>query len=233
MNYTFLDFISSDNSLNLNWHHIVQAKWINRWLNNEFKNLMILAPPRSGKTMVVSRKLPLYLDSQFPDNNIIVSTYSNGQSQALEREFNRKHIQPNSNVKFIGAGQQLTGCRANYIIIDDIIPYCPQYQEDYTTLWQWYYSSLVTRGTFGYKQLLIASRWDDNDLPGHIMELDSFRNDWVVIKFPLIAEQDSKYRKKGEVLWNVYDNVDQIKANSGNLFNTLYQQNPIKHFNEY
>lgn len=233
MNYTFVNFISSDNSLNLNWHHIVQAKWINRWLNNEFKNLMILAPPRSGKTMIASRKLPLYIDDQYPDSNTILATHSVGQAQGLERAFNKSHIYKNNNIRFIGNGQQLTGCRANYIIMDDVIPHCCQHAEDYLKLWQWYYSSLVTRGIFGCKQLLIASRWDDNDLPGHIMELNSFRNDWVVIKFPLIAEQDSKYRKKGEVLWNVYDNVDQIKANSGNLFNALYQQNPIKQLNEY
>lgn len=233
MNYTFLDFLSSDTSLNLNWHHIVQAKWINRWLHNEFKNLMILEPPRSGKTMVASRKLPLYIDNQFPDNNVIVSTYSNSQAQNLERVFNKIHEHKNSNVRFIGTGQQLTGCGANYIIMDDVILHCPQRVEDYLKLWQWYCSSLVTRGTFGFKQLLIASRWDNDDLPGHIMELDTFQDDWVVIKFPLVAEQDSKYRKKGELLWNVYDNADQIKATLGNSFNTIYQQNPIKHFNEY
>ncbi len=231
MNYTFLDFLSSDTSLSLNWHHVIQAKWINRWLNNEFKNLMILTPPRSSKTTIVSKKLPLYLDDRFPVNNIIISTYSENIAQYLKRTFEENHIYPNNNVRFIGAGNQLSGCVTDYIIMDDILPY---YNADCNKLWQWYCSSLVTRGNFGFKQLLITNRLPEDDLPGRIMELDSFKDDWVVLKFPLVAEQDSIYRKKGEVLWNGQYDVEQIKSNVSNvLFNAIYQQNPIKRINEY
>lgn len=233
-NNTFIDFLSSDTSLQLNWHHVTQSKWINRWLNNEFKNLMILAPPRSGKSMIVSEKLPLYLDNKFSDANTIVATYNNSRAEDLQLNFRRAHVCHNSNIKFIGVGTQLSGCGAKYILMDNLnILSDVKYSDN---IWNWYHSSLATQGTSGFKQLLVASRWP-NDLSSHLMELDSFKRDWIVIKFPLVAEQDSQYRKTGDILWDVYGNQEAVKKLQDTIglyqFNALYQQNPIEQMNEY
>ena len=54
---------------------------------------------------------------------------------------------------------------------------------------------------------------------------------WEFIRFPAIAEQDEKYRKEGEALWQGKFHLDILKTIKNSLgiyeWAALYQQNPI------
>lgn len=60
----------------VNWHHRVIARYLNKWVRREIKRLMIFAPPRSGKSQLVSRQLPPFIHGLYPNARIISASYS-------------------------------------------------------------------------------------------------------------------------------------------------------------
>lgn len=230
----FLDFVNDNISIGMSvkWFHEVQCNVIDRWIANDFKNLMILAPPGTGKTEIASKLLPLYLDTIFPSSSILCATYSNNQAESLKHTFIRNHGLLNDNVRFIGM-ENNTGRSNNYLIIDDLCRSMHDAENPETSqnLWNYYGSSLLTRLCVGGKQLMIASRLNENDVPGKILASKILLQDWKVIVFPLVAETDTAYRCKDSVLTNDYipygESVALFKHRIGiNIFNSLYQQRP-------
>lgn len=97
------------------------------------------------------------------------------------------------------------------------------------------------------------TRWHDADLAGRLLERDGEKGyvldsesgiwkkdsgdtrgkkgQWEVVRFPAIATENEKFRKKEEALWPEKYDVDdlkRIKATIGVMdFSALYQQNPI------
>ena len=54
-----------------NWHHRLICSYLDRFITGEIRRLMIFAPPRSGKSELVSRRLPAYILGRQPDTTII------------------------------------------------------------------------------------------------------------------------------------------------------------------
>ena len=80
--YTKPDYI-------VNWHHAIMADVLNKFVAGEIKNLMISAPPRHGKSELISRRLPAYLFGKFPDRNIIATSYNDDLAQEMTRDVQR------------------------------------------------------------------------------------------------------------------------------------------------
>lgn len=73
----------------VNWHHELVAKYLDKWVNREIKRLMIFEPPRHGKSEQVSRRLPAYIFGKYPDSSIIACTYAAELSVRLNRDVQR------------------------------------------------------------------------------------------------------------------------------------------------
>jgi predicted phage terminase large subunit-like protein len=59
-----------------NWHHRTICDYINELIFGNLNRLMIFTPPRHGKSELVSRRLPSFFLGNFPDAEVIVSSYS-------------------------------------------------------------------------------------------------------------------------------------------------------------
>jgi len=228
----FKKFVQYRNSLfEFNWHHELQCELIDKWINNDIKHLMILAPPRSSKTELVSRMLPTYLDDMLSENKKVLHlTYSSSMSDELRRSYYKNcnyklNNANNSIVRFSSVGYSLSS-RFDYILMDDIGKPFDKNEK----LLNWYNSDVLTRLGFEGKQLMIATHYT-GDLPSKIIATNNL--DWTVVKFPFVADKSSIYREFGKVLWDrmlpIGLTAKDIENKVGKLYyTTLYQQEDPK-----
>jgi predicted phage terminase large subunit-like protein len=135
-----------------------------------------------------------------------------------------------------GVGGAITGRGANYLKVDDPIKNAQQAQSQAyrDASWDWWRSTARTRLEPDGVALVVATRWHEDDLIGRLlraMEEDEQADQWVVIRFPAIAEEeDILGRKPGEALWRArYSEKElaQIRASVGSyVWAALYQQRP-------
>jgi len=60
----------------VNWHHRVLCRYLNAFVRGQISRLLIQAPPRHGKSELVSRRLPSLILGQNPDAEVICATYN-------------------------------------------------------------------------------------------------------------------------------------------------------------
>jgi predicted phage terminase large subunit-like protein len=83
----FLEFIKqTKTNYEVNWHHVAEAETLDAFVRGEIPRLIILAPPRTGKSEQVSRRLPPYILGKFPDAEIIGASYSAELASAMNRD---------------------------------------------------------------------------------------------------------------------------------------------------
>jgi phage terminase large subunit-like protein len=133
-------------------------------------------------------------------------------------------------LKAVGRGGALTGTPVDIGIIDDPIKDRAEAMSEVIRegLWSWYQDVFETRLHNNSQQLLIQTRWHENDLAGKLLKRDS---DWDVIVLEAIKENEKDYdpRSLGEVLWDSkhsLERIQKIKETSPITFNSLYQQSP-------
>jgi phage terminase large subunit-like protein len=133
-------------------------------------------------------------------------------------------------LKTVGRGGALTGTPIDLGIIDDPIKDRAEAMSETIreTLWSWYEDVFETRLHNDSQQILIQTRWHEDDLAGKLLKRD---NDWEIIVLEAIKENDYPYdiREIGEVLWDEkhsLERITKVKETSPLTFNSLYQQNP-------
>lgn len=136
----------------------------------------------------------------------------------------------NGFLKAVGRGGALTGTPIDVGIIDDPIKDRAEAMSETIreTLWSWYQDVFETRLHNESQQILIQTRWHEEDLAGMLLKRDS---DWDVVVLEAIKESNYDYdpRKKGEALWDEkhsLERIEKIKLTSPITFNSLYQQSP-------
>jgi hypothetical protein len=80
--------------------------------------------------------------------------------------------------------------------------------------------------------VIIMQRLHDDDLTGHLLELERLGTGekWEKLIIPAIAEQDDKHRKTGESFFEKrfpLKLLTQLKTEQPITFSTQYQQNPV------
>ena len=75
------------------------------------------------------------------------------------------------------------------------------------------------------------TRWHEDDLAGRLIEeMKSGGDQWRIVKFPAIAEENEEYRKEGEPLHPERFDLERLskirKAVGAQAWNALYQQRP-------
>ncbi len=135
--------------------------------------------------------------------------------------------------KAVGVGGSLTGTPADVGIIDDPVKDAleassPTYRQ---RIWEWYTDVFLTRLHNDSKQILIMTRWHQDDLAGRLLEQEPEK--WVVIKIPAIREDMTNPedpRKMGEALWEARHSLmrlREVEQRSARTFASLYQQRPV------
>ena len=72
-----------------NWHHLILIDALQRLKNREFERLIVMMPPRHGKSELVSRLFPAWAFSSDQDEQIILSSYSADLASAMNRDCQR------------------------------------------------------------------------------------------------------------------------------------------------
>jgi hypothetical protein len=232
-NQEFEEFVRKTNpNFRFQWYHKVQCEFIDHWMKNALQNLMFLAPPKSSKTELLARMLPLYIDKVKPDARILVVTYSDAMAESLERDFMRRHGHINTNVLFIGVGNPLTGIGADYIIIDyQMRPQDVKSVVLRNKIWDWYNNTLLTRRKSTKSKLIMIMSHYEDDLSSRILNCPGMAKEWACIKFPFVATEDTKYRKCGDILMQGFtkEDVEKMKQDIGYIYFTslLQQEDPV------
>lgn len=180
--------------------------------------LLISAPPRHGKSKLITVATPLWTLENFPDKNIIVSTYGADLSTDFTREV-KDIIKANQSklsvrirrdvdraadfltvegggLKAVGLRGTITGRGANVFILDDYIKEPKEaLSNDYLeSLKTWYATVARTRLEPDAVVIIVATRWVTNDLHGHIerLEMRRSRKFYRIIKIKAIAGKKDK-----------------------------------------
>lgn len=72
-----------------NWHHERLCEKLDAFARGETKKLMVFAPPRSGKSELVSRCLPAYLLGRDPDTRVAAASYAADLARLMGRAVQR------------------------------------------------------------------------------------------------------------------------------------------------
>lgn len=133
-------------------------------------------------------------------------------------------------VKTVGVGGSLTGTPIDVGIIDD--PFKDREEAMSIRIrdkvYSWYTDVFKTRLHNDSQELIIMTRWHEDDLCGRILSTDK---GWDVLVFQAIKEREivGDPRSIGEALWpskHSLERILDIKQTSPFTFSSLYQQEP-------
>lgn len=187
--------------------------------------LMLLMPPRHGKSLLASQMFPAWHLGQRPDHEII----NVGYNQDLPTRFSRRVREIMQQTEYAtvfpeaqldqksqsveawltterggftaaGRGGGITGKGAHILIVDDPLKNMEEADnfEIREKLEDWYFSTAYTRLAPGGGVLIIETMWSDDDLAGRLMRkmsLDDQADVFEVIRYPAISTKH-EYRHK-------------------------------------
>lgn len=216
--------------------------------------IIISAPPRHGKSELISVHTSTWVLENFPDRNVILAAYGADLAEQYGRRV-RDQIRDNEGLLrtkirddvskvsafltstngfmySVGLGGAITGRGAHVLLIDDYVKeikeaLSPAYRE---YVWNWFVTTAMTRLEPGASVIIIATRWHSDDLIGRILK--NFPNQWENICLPAEAlGNDILKRQPGEALFPQRFNAEYLQQQRellGSMFyHALYQQGPI------
>ncbi len=160
--------------------------------------LMLLMPPRHGKSELASIRFPAWHLGQYPHHELINVGYNLDLPMGFSRKVREVFRDPQYRAIFPGAqldpdsqsvekwnttqgggftaagrGGGITGKGAHILIVDD--PIKDQEEADSALvrekLWDWYQSTAYTRLAPGGGVLVIQTWWNDDDLAGRLQQM--------------------------------------------------------------
>ena len=249
------------------WHHELLIDKLQAVADGEIQNLMVFMPPGSAKSTYGSVLFDAWWVQRNPNKLIIGASHA----QELAEHFARKVRNIVGDIEYsdlfevelsadsrsvgrweatnsasyyaVGTGGSVTGRRADLGKMDDPVKGREEADSErgMEKLWEWYKSDFSTRLKPGASQILIQTRWVENDIAGMLLPEDYDGRSgpvlcrdgktWYVVNLPMEAiEGDILGREPGELLWpDWFDHewVAQTKKMQGpRNWNALYQQNP-------
>ena len=233
-------------------HHYKISGALMRVIRGECKRLMIICPPRHGKSTLASRMAPAFFLGHHPAKDIICCSYNADlaydfgravrdvmQSPEYIGVFPETSIRPETTAAdrwmttkggtYIasGVGGGVTGRGASLFLIDDSVKNredadSPTYQRK---AWDWYRSTAYTRMAPGGAIVLINTRWSDEDLAGKVLAdmKEEGGEEWDILHLPAISDT-------GDALWPEWypiETLENIKRTIGSRdWSALYQGMP-------
>lgn len=226
--------------------------------------LMLFMPPRHGKSTLASIAFPAWHLGRHPDHEFISCSYSGSLAMGFSRKVRSLLRDPSYKTAFktrldpdsqsaeawlttngggyvaAGVGGGITGKGAHVLVIDDPV----KNREDAESAnnreanWDWYTSTAYTRLAPGGGVLVILTRWHDDDLAGKLLSAAQEGGDeWTVVKYPAIAEENEEFRSHGEALHPERYDVEALqriqRAVGPRDWSALYQQNPVADDGDY
>jgi predicted phage terminase large subunit-like protein len=218
--------------------HRLLAQALTKVVKRENLRLMISMPPQHGKSDMGSRSAPAFIAGQYPWANIMMGTYNQDfanefgddvrallQSPIYHQIFPNTRLRTGSKAKdhmvttaggkfsFLGRGGSGTGRPADFFLIDDPIKDAKEagsltIRND---VWDWFTRVANTRCHSLSAQVIIQTRWSDDDLIGRLVDPSNPHSDaeiakhWTYINIPAIMDNEDIARalgkEIGDALW--------------------------------
>jgi predicted phage terminase large subunit-like protein len=234
-------------------HHLLITRALELCEARKIRKLMINCPPGSAKSHYGSMIFPAWYLGRNPTHRLIAASHTKSVAEIFGR--NSRNLVGSDEYKMVfetqlaadsnaagrwdttkgggyfaaGVDGGITGRRADILIIDDPV----RSREDADServrekAWQWYLNDALTRLKPGGIQVVIMTRWHEDDLGGRILEREG--DEWHVLTLKMEAgENDILGRKPGQYLWPEYFDEEMIlraKADPRS-WSALYQQEP-------
>jgi predicted phage terminase large subunit-like protein len=184
-------------------HHKAVIQAVQTYVTGGFPGydiLILLMPPRHGKSHIVSRHLPAWYSGRHPDENIVVATYNDDfaadfgadvrtivQSAPHKLVFPKYYLKQGGSAKdrlqttrggmlmFVGRGGSLTGRGAHLLIGDDLIKDDKEAQSQAIrdAAWNWLTRVAMTRRMGARRVILTFTRWHADDPIGRLTDPES------------------------------------------------------------
>ena len=226
--------------------------------------LMLFMPPRHGKSTLASVAFPAWHMGRNPEHEFISCSYSGSLAMGFSRKVRQLLREPTYKTAFstrldpdsqsaeawlttagggfvaAGVGGGITGKGAHVLVIDDPVKNREdaESQNNRDSNWDWYTSTAYTRLAPGGGILVILTRWHDDDLAGRLLKATTEGgDDWEVVRYPAIAEEEEEFRDSGEALHPERYDIPALtriqKAVGPRDWSALYQQNPVADDGDY
>jgi predicted phage terminase large subunit-like protein len=98
----------------VNWHHRALCSVLDRFARKEIRFLIICAPPRHGKSEIVSRRLPAFLHGMYPDDEIMATSYNSTLACDMTIDVQRIMDTPEYRQVFPESSITTTGSKTSY-----------------------------------------------------------------------------------------------------------------------
>jgi predicted phage terminase large subunit-like protein len=180
----------------------------------DINRLMILLPPRQGKTSITSRLFPAWCLGRNPTWQIILTSYGAElaeENSAVARNYLLDAAWPFREVHLardtrgvarwkttrdgicvaVGMGGSVTGRGAHSIFLDDVVKgpedveSAAQREKD----WAWYQMVARPRLMPGGRMLFTETHWHDDDVAGRILASKDAAN-WTLLRIPAYADSE-------------------------------------------
>jgi len=194
--------------------HAELTKQLQRIIDGDCKRLIVQVPPRTGKSLLVSRLLPAAYLMAHPDRFVGITSYSAELAEGFSRNAREMYrqaggaldqykqavndwgTQGGGGMWAAGVGGAITGRSGHLLIVDDPV----KNREDAESarlmekLRDWYTSTLYTRLEPVVGGIIVVqTRWSENDLVGQLIESElnvseKGRENWTILDLPAISE---------------------------------------------
>lgn len=248
--YTFPRYRTSN-------HHKTVAGHLERIERGEIDRLMLLMPPRHGKSELASRRFPAFYLGRHPEKQVASASASADLANDFGRDVrnliqspeyqalfdlklaedsqakNKWHTDRGGIYYSLGVGGQFMGRGADVLLIDDPFSNMAEAQSELArkNVWEWFTGTAYNRLQPGGSIVLINHRMHEDDLSGRLLAQQAAGGDkWEVVELPAISEA-------GEPLWpEAYPipALERIRRNSlPRFWSALYQQRPAPEEGDY
>ncbi|MCV6826013.1 MULTISPECIES: phage terminase large subunit [Halocynthiibacter] len=248
-------------------HHKIICKLLQSMDEDKVDRAMVFLPPRMAKSTLCTMLFPSWLIGKYPKTQIMSGVHTQrfaDKMGKIVRNYVRNAKYPfktelakDSQAKsawgtteggeyngFGLMGGSTHGNPAEWLIMDDLIKgrkmaLSAHMREE---AWETYKADLLTRLQGRRKQLIVTTRWHEDDPAGRILPADfdgktgwykdrETGEKWFVLSIPALAEHenDPLGRKIGEWLWPAKWGAKAwaaVRNRGGYIWSALYQQRP-------
>jgi len=240
-------------------HHLLLIEALEAVARGEQQRLAVFMPPGSAKSTYSSVLFVAWLIAQ-QNANVLTASHTTELAEKWGRRVRnlisehslvlnaslaedsqaagRWALQSGAEYYAAGVGTGIAGFRAKYGLIDDPIRSRQDADSELIRdrIWDWYINDFRTRLVPGSREVLIQTRWHEDDLAGRALN----HSKWHVIELPAEAvENDPLGRKPGEWLWSEGDygygqQLEELKRTTpARTWSALYQQRPAPEEGDY
>ncbi|EKS37767.1 hypothetical protein HMPREF9696_01717 [Afipia clevelandensis ATCC 49720] len=238
-------------------HHRIIAGQLERVERGEIDRLMLLVPPRHGKSELASKRLPAWYLGRQPHKQFLSVSATEGLAADFGRDVRniigsaeyravfdtrlaedsqakgKWHTSEGGMFYAIGVEGNILGRGGDVLLIDDPYATMKEAQSELTrkNVWDWYTGTAYNRLMPGAAIVVINHRMHEDDLCGQLLAQQAAGGDrWEVVELPALNDA-------GEALWpEAYPvkALERIRRNSQpRYWSALYQQRPAPEDGDY